>query len=114
VDAPIDRRLLLGDRWLPAVALGLVLLDLGVQGQNVLSQGVIYALDSGSASRVTTAYVISNFAAGALGSAAGAQAWSLGGWTAVCLAGAALAAIALTAWSLERRAETHPRSPVQS
>src|SRR5882757_3535311 len=106
--------LLLGDRWLPAMALGLVLLDLGVQGQNVLSQGVIYALDSGSASRVTTAYVTSNFAAGALGSAAGAWAWSLDGWTAVCVAGAALAAIALTAWSLERRAGAHRRSPVQS
>jgi predicted MFS family arabinose efflux permease len=92
--------LLLGDHWLPAMALGLILIDLGVQGQNVLSQGVIYALDSDSASRVTTAYVTSNFAAGALGSAVGARAWSLGGWTAVCLAGAILAAIALTAWWL--------------
>jgi predicted MFS family arabinose efflux permease len=102
--------LALGDHWLPAMALGLVLLDLGVQGQNVLSQGVIYALDTGSASRVTTAYVTSNFAAGALGSAAGAWAWSLDGWTAVCVAGAALAAIALTAWCLERvKVERAPR-----
>jgi predicted MFS family arabinose efflux permease len=96
--------LLLGDHWLPAMALGLVLLDFGVQGQNVLSQGVIYALDPDSASRVTTGYVTSNFAAGALGSAAGARAWSLGGWGAVCGVGAALAATALVAWWPERRA----------
>ena len=36
--------LFLGKEWLPFVVVGLVLLDLGVQGQNVLSQGVIYAL----------------------------------------------------------------------
>jgi predicted MFS family arabinose efflux permease len=95
--------LALGDDWLPLMALGLALLDLGVQGQNVLSQGVIYALGNESASRVTTAYVTANFIGGALGSAAGSAAWSTGGWTACCAVGATLALLALTLWLAELR-----------
>ncbi|MFT3864305.1 MAG: MFS transporter [Solirubrobacterales bacterium] len=93
--------LFLGKEWLPFVAAGLVLLDLGVQGQNVLSQGVIYALGPENAGRVTTAYVTSNFLAGAVGSAIGGLAWSSGGWTAVTVAGAAFAALALAVWLTE-------------
>jgi predicted MFS family arabinose efflux permease len=94
--------LALGEDWLPLMAVGLALLDLGVQGQNVLSQGVIYALGDEGASRVTTAYVTSNFLGGALGSAAGSVAWSAGGWSAVCAVGASLAAVALVLWLAER------------
>jgi predicted MFS family arabinose efflux permease len=93
--------LLLGKEWLPLVAVGLVLLDLGVQGQNVLSQGVIYALGPENAGRVTTAYVTSNFLAGALGSAVGSLAWAAAGWPAVVGAGAAFASLALAIWLTE-------------
>jgi predicted MFS family arabinose efflux permease len=93
----------LGERYLPMMALGLVFLDFGVQGQNVLSQGVIYNLGTESASRVTTAYVTANFLGGALGSAAGSAAWNRGGWSAVCAVGAGLAALALGLWLIELR-----------
>jgi cyanate permease len=69
----------------------------------VLSQGVIYALGSESAARLTTAYVTSNFAAGVLGSAVGSAAWGLGGWPAVCGLGAGIAALALALWLVEVR-----------
>lgn len=90
--------LLLGRHSAPLLLAGLAVLDFGVQGQNVLSQGVIYALGASTASRVTTAYVSANFAGGALGSALGSLAWSGGGWTAVCAAGAGLGLLALAAW----------------
>lgn len=95
--------LYLGRTSVPAILLGLLLLDFGVQGQNVLSQGAIYALGRETTGRVTTAYVTSNFSGGAVGSAAGAIAWSAGGWLPVCAVGFAIAATALLAWLTEPR-----------
>jgi predicted MFS family arabinose efflux permease len=94
--------LALGSSHVIALAVGLVLLDFGVQGQNVLSQGAIIGLGAGHASRVTTAYVASNFAGGAAGSAAAAVAWSTGGWDAVCAIGAIVAALAAGLWLSDR------------
>ena len=84
------------------------MLDFGVQGQNVLSQGAIYALGRETTGRVTTAYVTSNFTGGAIGSAAGSIAWSAGGWLPVCCVGFAFAATAMLAWLTEPRP---PRPP---
>jgi predicted MFS family arabinose efflux permease len=92
-----------GRESVPAIIVGLVLLDFGVQAQNVLSQGVIYALGRETTGRVTTAYVTSNFTGGAIGSASGAIAWSAGGWLPVCAVGFAIAATALLAWLTEPR-----------
>lgn len=93
--------LALGPHSIPAVILGLILIDFGAQGQNVLSQHVIYGLGRENASRVTTAYVSSNFAGGAIGSAVGSWAWGAGGWSAVCIAGAVIAAVAFGYWLTE-------------
>lgn len=95
--------LYLGRESVPLIILGLVLLDFGVQAQNVLSQGVIYALGRQTTGRVTTAYVTSNFVGGAIGSASGAIAWSAGGWLPVCAVGFGIAATALLAWLTEPR-----------
>ena len=84
------------------IVLGLVLIDFGVQGQNVLSQHAIYGLGAENASRVTTAYVTSNFLGGALGSAAGSLAWGAGGWSAVCAVGAVIAGLSLVLWLTDR------------
>jgi predicted MFS family arabinose efflux permease len=92
-----------GRHSVPAILVGLAMLDFGVQGQNVLSQGAIYALGRETTGRVTTAYVTSNFVGGAIGSAAGSIAWSAGGWSAVCAVGIAFAAVAMLAWLTEPR-----------
>lgn len=84
------------------IVVGLMLIDFGVQGQNVLSQYVIYGIGAEHASRVTTAYVTANFIGGALGSAAGAIAWGGDAWSAVCAVGAAIAGLALVLWLTER------------
>jgi predicted MFS family arabinose efflux permease len=93
--------LILGQHSVVAILVGLAVLDFGVQGQNVLSQGAIYALGRETTGRVTTAYVTANFTGGAIGSAAGSIAWSAGGWGAVCGVGVAFAGIALLFWLTE-------------
>jgi predicted MFS family arabinose efflux permease len=95
--------LYLGRESVPAILLGLAVLDFGVQGQNVLSQGAIYALGRETTGRVTTGYVTSNFVGGAIGSASGAIAWSAGGWLPVCCVGFGIALTALLAWLTEPR-----------
>jgi predicted MFS family arabinose efflux permease len=92
---------ILGQHSVVAILIGLAVLDFGVQGQNVLSQGAIYALGRETTGRVTTAYVTSNFTGGAIGSAAGSLAWSAGGWGAVCGVGVAFAGIAMLLWLTE-------------
>jgi predicted MFS family arabinose efflux permease len=80
---------------------GLLVLDLGVQGQHILNQTIIYELHPAARSRLTTAYMGGNFFAGALASALTVWAWNLGGWLAVCGFGATLALTGVVAWLTE-------------
>lgn len=93
--------LALGDASVALLIAGIVVLDLGIQGQHILNQNTIYTLAPDARSRVTTAYMTSNFTFGALGSAGASLAWSAGGWGAVSALGLALAAIALLGWAHE-------------
>lgn len=93
--------LALGRSSLAALIAGVVLLDLGIQGQHILNQSTIYTLPGAARSRVTTAYMTSNFAAAALGSSGASLAWSAGGWGAVSALGLGLAAVGLLAWAVE-------------
>lgn len=52
--------------------------------------------------RVNTAFVFTNFVAGAIGSAAGAALYAFGGWLLVCAAGACVSVIALIVWIVAR------------
>ncbi|MHB8450539.1 MAG: MFS transporter [Mycobacteriales bacterium] len=89
--------LALGAHSLAALLVGVVLLDLGVQGLHVTNQSEIYRLAPDARSRVTTAYMTSYFAGGAAGSAAGAAGYAADGWPGVCALGAALGGLALLA-----------------
>jgi predicted MFS family arabinose efflux permease len=103
--------LVAGGASVMALVAGLAVLDFGVQGQMVLSQGAIYELGAENASRVTTAYITSCFAGGTVGSAVAAGAWSLGGWDAACIAGAAAAAVGLVVWLAVRLRPTGGAAP---
>ena len=87
--------LLLGRSSIAMLVVGLVLLDLGVQGAHVSNQSRIYALAPQARSRVTTAYITSNFLGGTAGSLLSAVAWSAGGWELVCALGAAVVLVAV-------------------
>jgi predicted MFS family arabinose efflux permease len=96
---------------LAALIAGVILLDLGIQGQHIVNQSTIYALRDDARSRVTTAYMACNFFWGALGSAGASLAWSAGGWGAVSALGGGLAALGLIAWAVEHAQAAGAREP---
>jgi predicted MFS family arabinose efflux permease len=92
-------------RWLWGMALGVVLLDLGTQANQISNQTRVYSLRPEARSRLNTLYMVTYFAGGAGGSWLGTTAWTHAGWTGVCAAGAALCAVALLAlWRGSARA----------
>jgi predicted MFS family arabinose efflux permease len=86
----------------------IVLLDIAVQGVNILNQMRLFAIAPQARSRLNTAFVTCNFIGGAIGSAAASLLWSTGGWTAVCLTGAGLSCFALALWAVGRRGALLP------
>lgn len=93
----------LGGRSVAALLVAIVVLDVAMQTNGILGQARVFAVSSGARSRLNTAYVVSSFIGGALGSALASVLWVDGGWTAVTAAGAVLAVLALVVWALGRR-----------
>lgn len=89
-----------GGQWLAALVVGVVVLDLAVQGAHVTNLAVALRLRPQARSRITTAYMSSVFLGGVAGSAASGAAFAAGGWTAVALTGAAFSGLALAVWAL--------------
>lgn len=81
---------------------GIAVLDLGIQGQHILNQTVLFARRPDARSRLTTAYMTGNFTCGAIASAAAATLWNSGGWGAICTLGAGCAGAALAVWAAGR------------
>jgi predicted MFS family arabinose efflux permease len=77
---------------------GIVALDLGVQGLHISNQSAIYALSAEARSRLTTAYMVSCFLGGAILSALSTTLYASAGWSGVCILGGVTAAIALISW----------------
>jgi predicted MFS family arabinose efflux permease len=86
------------NRHLATVIVGILLLDVGIQGMHVLNQARIYGLGSRARSRLTTAYMTAYFLGGAVGSAAAVSVYICAGWTALCGVGLGFAALALIVW----------------
>jgi len=80
---------------LALIALGVVLLDAGVQGSHISNQTRIYALHPDKRNRLTALYMTTYFVGGAVGSFVGSLSWQEGGWPAVCASGATFAMAAL-------------------
>ena len=93
----------LAGRSVVLVVVAIVVLDVAVQGLNILNQARVFAVSTEARSRLNTAFVTTNFLGGAVGSAAAAVLWSAGGWTAVSLAGVGLGALTVVLWALGRR-----------
>jgi predicted MFS family arabinose efflux permease len=96
------------------IVVAVVVLDVGVQGQNLLSQSRIFALSAEARSRLNTAFVCGNFVGGALGSVAASLLWSAAGWRAVSTAGALLALFGVVLWLGTRRSALRPQSVVEA
>ncbi|WP_211210882.1 MFS transporter [Sporichthya polymorpha] len=102
-----------GGESIAALVAGLVLVDLGMQGQHITNQSILYALRPEARSRLTTLYMTGNFAAGAVASAFAGVAWSAGGWDAVCLVGGGLALVGCLVW-LDEHVRAHPATARRS
>jgi predicted MFS family arabinose efflux permease len=81
-------------KHLAGLVAGVVLLDVGVQSGHVANQARIYKAFPAARSRANTVYMVSYFAGGAMGSMAGAHAWSAYGWLGVCVTGMGFGALA--------------------
>ena len=81
-----------------ALIIGILVLDLTVQGVHITNQTVIYRIHPDARNRLTAGYMTSYFIGGADGSLISASAWQHGGWAGVCLAGATIALVNLLVW----------------
>ncbi len=79
-----------GRHSLVLLIVGILVLDVGVQGLQVTNQSIIYRLRHDARSRITSAYMVCYFAGGAIGSALGASLYNSHGWTGLCLFGAGI------------------------
>jgi predicted MFS family arabinose efflux permease len=91
-----------------ALVIAIVVLDVGMQTNGILNQARVFAVSGEARSRINTAYVVSNFLGGAIGSALATLLWAHGGWNAITVAGAVLSALALAVWTLGRRGALRP------
>ncbi len=91
--------------------IGIIVLDVGVQGLQVTNQSVIYRLVPDARSRVNSAYMVCYFAGGALGSALGSQIYVADHWAGVCVLGAALGTVSTVVASVAAARKTSRNSP---
>lgn len=88
----------LGAHNLVALIMGILLLDLAVQGVHITNQSVIYRNMPEARNRLTSGYMTSYFIGGALGSIISANAFHHFGWYGVCTAGAVATLINILIW----------------
>ncbi|SDP63355.1 Predicted arabinose efflux permease, MFS family [Arthrobacter sp. ok909] len=89
-----------------ALVVVVIALDLAAQATLVLGQTRLLSLPGQNRSRLNTAFIVSNFLGGAIGSALAGPLWTAGGWTTITLTGLAMVAGALLVWLFTRRALT--------
>jgi len=90
--------LALGAGSLTLLVVGIVVLDLGVQGTQIGNQSTIYRLRPDARSRLTTAYMTAYFTGGVVCSALTGALYAGYGWDAVCGFGAVVSLVGLLAW----------------
>jgi len=95
--AAVSHNLLIG------IIVAAIVLDVSVQGLNILNQSRVFVVAQEARSRVNTAYVTANFVGGTGGSLAAAVLWSVGGWSAITVAGAAMSVLGCAVWAAARR-----------
>ncbi|MCU6664185.1 MAG: MFS transporter [Silvania sp.] len=81
-----------------ALIVGILVLDLTVQGVHITNQTVIYRVKPDARNRLTAGYMTSYFIGGAAGSLISASAWQHAGWSGVCAAGVVVAVLNLLVW----------------
>lgn len=89
---------------IPALILGVVLLDLAVQAVHVTNQSLIVSLRPEASSRLIGGYMVFYSVGSALGAAAATSIYARAGWPGVSVLGATFSAAALLVWVFTLRA----------
>jgi predicted MFS family arabinose efflux permease len=84
----------IGRHNLGMLIIGIILLDIGVQGLHVTNQSLIYRLAPHARSRINSAYMVCYFVGGALGSYVGSLVYEHSHWAGVSILGAAAGLVA--------------------
>lgn len=101
--------------WLPLalmqhgwvfLVVGIIALDLAGQAIHVTNQSMIFNVQQGSSSRLVGCYMLFYAAGSGLGAIAATRAFAYGGWSAVCMLGAAVSGLALLFWWFSRPSST--------
>ncbi len=77
------------------LVIGVIVLDIGLQGVQISSQIRVFALQPEARNRVNTIFMTAYFIGGTSGAFVGTLAWRYGGWPGVTLTGTGLALIGL-------------------
>jgi predicted MFS family arabinose efflux permease len=88
----------LGANSVVVLIIGIMVLDLGVQGTQISNQSAIYRLHPDARSRLTTAYMSAYFLGGVLCSSVTGALYASNGWAAVCVFGGCVSLFGLAAW----------------
>lgn len=91
------------DWSLGALAVGIVMLDLGGQALHVTNQSMIFRTRPEAQSRLVGLYMLFYAIGSGLGAISTTAAYAHGGWQGVCLLGAGVSLAALLLWWLTRR-----------
>jgi predicted MFS family arabinose efflux permease len=83
--------LALGRDTVVLLALGIVMVDAGMQGVQILNQSVIYSILPDGRSRLNSAYMVSGFTGASVGSLLAGQIYARFGWYGDCWLGAGFA-----------------------
>ena len=87
--------LYIGRNVVVVLAIGIVMLDAGMQGLQITNQSIIFSLVPDARSRVNSAYMVCAFIGASLGSFAAGQAYAHAGWRGDCLLGAGIGFVIL-------------------
>ncbi|CAM3601944.1 MFS transporter [Pontibacter korlensis] len=77
------------------LVIGVILLDLGLQGSHISNQTLIFSLNPEARNRLNTVYMFTYFMGGATGTILASQAWQLWRWNGVVLVGLVFSSLAL-------------------
>ena len=90
-------------QWLAGLIIGVILLDLGTQGNQVASQTRVYSLDPMARNRLNTVYMVLYFVGGSVGSLLGTWGWNLARWNGVCTVSCIMLLIAVIFYAVNTK-----------
>ncbi|WP_323085949.1 MFS transporter [Providencia alcalifaciens] len=86
-----------------AFIIGILVLDLAIQGVHVTNQSTLYRIMPEARNRLTAGYMTSYFIGGALGSLLSGYAYEHSGWMGVAVSGVVITGISLIIWAIGAR-----------